>query len=551
MVSKRSARVQPLFLFLLFALLFSLQVLPRLTEDSPAGDETIDIVDGYYYWKGDVLTINLHPPLIKALQALPLWTMGLNFKSDVPFSRYDQRDWHFLFIMNKDRWQTIFAVSRLVTWLFGLGLGFLLFWIARRESTVFLATLLCLWAFEPSILAFSGLVSPDAPMTLLFLASVWCFRKTIEKPGPQFILAAGLLTAMAVTAKLSAVFLIPIFIGLEWMGWRDRQAQKRFQWPEFFKRWGLGLTAAVIWVFTLYLPGTLFVPGHPWPFHFLIADLRLMSVALAHPSYFQGQLGYTSHWLYYPAAFTLKSPLPFLVLLVFAIGLLLRKKIVIPAWQWVPPLVFFIAVMPVHDLGIRNLMPIYPFCFLMAARAGEWMWNRRPRGSRIFPILLAGLLGFQALSVGLHFPFQISYFNELVPQDRKIYWLGDSNLDIGQDTKRLAEEGRRRGWTHVKLAYFGIADPAWYGMDWQSWTQKDLAGPQPGWVYAINAEFIQLGPAFDPAAPSVLNSWILKVPPTGWVGDTWYYVEVPGEIKPDHSPVIVSAPFFAHYDAGH
>ncbi|HVM32172.1 MAG TPA: hypothetical protein VMU88_03495, partial [bacterium] len=187
---------------------------------------------------------------------------------------------------------------------------------------------------------------------------------------------------------------------------------------------------------------------------------------------------------------------------------------------------------------------VYPFCFLAAARAGEWMWHRRPKKSLVFPALLAGLLAFQALSVGLCFPSQISYFNELVPRDRKIYWLGDSNLDIGQDTQRLAREAKRRGWTHVKLAYMGIADPAWYGMDWQPWTQKDLKGPQAGWVYAINAEFIQMGPAYDSTAPAILNSWIHQAPPSGRVGDTWLYYEVPGTPGADASPQIHSAPYF-------
>src|ERR1700679_101255 len=102
MVPKRPARPQPLLLFLLFALLFSLQVLPRLNEDSPAGDEPIDIADGYYYWKGDVLSTAEHPPLSKALQALPLWALGARDHSDIPFSIYDQRDWHFFFILNQD-----------------------------------------------------------------------------------------------------------------------------------------------------------------------------------------------------------------------------------------------------------------------------------------------------------------------------------------------------------------------------------------------------------------------------------------------------------------
>src|SRR5438309_1339567 len=75
--------------FFLFAVLFGCQVFPRLTVDSPAGDETHDIVDGYFYWKGDVLTTAEHPPLAKALQGLPLWAMGLRSKWDMSRPVFD------------------------------------------------------------------------------------------------------------------------------------------------------------------------------------------------------------------------------------------------------------------------------------------------------------------------------------------------------------------------------------------------------------------------------------------------------------------------------
>jgi Dolichyl-phosphate-mannose-protein mannosyltransferase len=542
MVSKRRVSPQPLFLFLLFALLFSLQVLPRLSEDSPAADEPIDIADGFYYWKGDVISAAEHPPLAKALQALPLEFLNLKFKSDLHFSMYDQRDWHFLFVLNYDRWPLLFFLARGVSWLFGLGIGFLLYWMARKGSMVFLAIVLCLWSFEPSLLAFSGLAMADIPLTFIFLAAVWFFQKAAREGNPGGFLKTGLLAGMAVTTKFTAGLLVPVFGVLEIIG--ILKDKKNFKTGvAVLKRWAWMGAAACAWIFVIYLPGTFCVTEHHWPFYYFFEGLKSITYSAQYFGYFKGQLQEQSHWDYYPMVFAEKSPLSLSLLLATAVGLAWAKRIKIPIWQWIAPLVFFTALAPFHDIGIRMILPIYPFLFLIAARAGEWMWNRRPQGSRVFPILLVGLLGFQALSVGLSFPSQISYFNELVPQDRKIYWLGDSNLDIGQDTKRLAEEGRRRGWSHVKLAYFGNADPSWYGMDWKTWTQKDLAGPQPGWVYAINAAFIQLAPAYNPEAPAILNSWISKVPPTGQFGDTWYYFEVPGEIKPDHSPDILSVPF--------
>jgi hypothetical protein len=223
--------------------------------------------------------------------------------------------------------------------------------------------------------------------------------------------------------------------------------------------------------------------------------------------------------------------------------LALLGKIKLPAWQWVPPLVFFTAFLFNHDLGLRMILPIYPFCFLMAAQTSDWITSQT-KSNRVFLLLWAGLLFFQAMSVGFHYPAQVSYFNEMVPPERRLYWLGDSNLDFGQDTQRLAQAVQAHGWNYVKLAYFGTADPKLYGMNWSYWTQKDLQAPQPGWVYVINDEMIQLGPAFSHAAPDIIKSWILKVPPTGRIADTWYYFEFPGKIQPDSSPKILSAPVF-------
>lgn len=142
-------------------------------------------------------------------------------------------------------------------------------------------------------------------------------------------------------------------------------------------------------------------------------------------------------------------------------------------------------------------------------------------------------------------PHMISYFNDLVSWPCKIYFLGDSNLDMGQDLKRLAGTAQQRHWGRVKLAQFGGAiDPSVYGMRWDYWTQKDQARPQPGQVYAVNLLIIQLGPEFSPQWTPIAQSWVISTPPTGQVGDTWIYFEVPGKPIPDSSPAIPSVSVF-------
>lgn len=63
-------------------------------------------------------------------------------------------------------------------------------------------------------------------------------------------------------------------------------------------------------------------------------------------------------------------------------------------------------------------------------------------------------------------PHYLAYFNEIAGGPARGYHsLVDSSLDWGQDLKGLATWLGARGITHVKLSYFGSADPAYYGID--------------------------------------------------------------------------------------
>jgi hypothetical protein len=197
-------------------------------------------------------------------------------------------------------------------------------------------------------------------------------------------------------------------------------------------------------------------------------------------------------------------------------------------------------------MGIRYLLPSFPFLILMGAFLAEHLWNWRPSwGIHGGKLLVSGLLMFHCESALAQSPHFMSYFNELVPSERKVFFLGDSNLDMGQDVKRLAETAKQRGWGTVKLALFGGAvDPSVYGMKWNYWTKKDLAGPQPGQVYAVNMFLLQLGPIFVPSLKSIAESWVISTPPTGRVGDSWIFFEIPGKAAPDPSTPIPSVSVF-------
>jgi hypothetical protein len=134
-------------------------------------------------------------------------------------------------------------------------------------------------------------------------------------------------------------------------------------------------------------------------------------------------------------------------------------------------------------------------------------------------VMFAGLAIASGINIGIRhiltvasvYPHTLTYFNRAAggPQNG-LAFLADSNLDWGQHLKALKEWMDRTGVTRVNLAYFGQADPAYYGIectylpgsDWL--TPRVTARPQlPGFV-AISATILSgvyLAPEWPESSP--------------------------------------------------
>jgi hypothetical protein len=540
------------FLFyLFFVLLFSIQVVPRFWWDSLTNDEPSDITNGYYYLtRGDVVTPHNHPPLAGALNAIPL--LFMNLKTNSYSGDVIDRGHLFIFNWNLDQLESITVWSRSVSWVLGCVLGFLLFWMTRKDR-VLAAAVLFLWALNPTLGALSGLAKTDIAPALFFFLAVLLFRQSQDQDTPKFFTATGVAAAMAVTSKFYCLVLIPVFLALEFFEPDKSFALDKWRLKDFRplgRKWLWGAAGFFGWVFLLYLPATLLLPSHREPFAYFIGKFKedIVFSRNPFPVYFLGTSGLESHWYYLPAAFVLKEPLSFLLALILGLGLAFRKKIIIPPWQWLPPLFFSLAVLPTLNLGERYLLPTFPFLFMVAGGGAAWMWSKTGRKvSANWRLAVTALALWQSASVALNFPHAISYFNELVAPEKKMRFLADSNLDWGQDLKRLADTAKERKWHKVRLAYMGGVDPKVYGLDWEPWRKSDLSGPQPGMVYAVNASFFQLAPTAYPPTRMIAMSWINENPASGKIADSWYYFEIPGEPRPaEKDTPLVSAPFLQY-----
>jgi hypothetical protein len=182
-------------------------------------------------------------------------------------------------------------------------------------------------------------------------------------------------------------------------------------------------------------------------------------------AYLLGEISGEGFWLYFPIAFAVKTPLPTLLLLLASLIFLPDKGSVAVSrrFLFIPILVFFsFAVYSRMNIGLRHILPIYPFLFVWLGDSVSALWASRLAAKRCGVLLLGLWLVWSTLNA---FPHYLAFFNETVGAGDRYKILVDSNLDWGQDLKGL------KGWmddhkvAKIQLAYFGTADPAYYGID--------------------------------------------------------------------------------------
>jgi hypothetical protein len=112
------------------------------------------------------------------------------------------------------------------------------------------------------------------------------------------------------------------------------------------------------------------------------------------------------------------------------------------------------------NIGMRHILPIYPFLYLAVAvlltQAGVGRWARTAM------LLLAALEIAECAWIA---PNYLAFFNALSggPGNGPRY-LVDSNLDWGQDVKKLKKWLAAHGTDTARIWYFGNAAMDYYGI---------------------------------------------------------------------------------------
>jgi hypothetical protein len=261
------------------------------------------------------------------------------------------------------------------------------------------------------------------------------------------------------------------------------------------------------------------------PQGWLAGFLYTYATTLVRSTYLNGQIQNLGWWYFFPLAMLYKTPLATLAAAGGALGAALAGKLVLGRrnfrrLEWwgmacvliAPVLYGATAINANLNLGLRHILPVYPFIFIGIGVVCAIVIARWQRvGLLVCSLLFIGLMVESILS----WPSYLPFFNAAAGGERGgLHRLGDSNLDWGQDLKLLARWQEENPDTKLYLSYFGIADPESYGVKATHLPGGYIFAPytgnppqlpdQPG-VLAISAtnlqgiylDALQVRPAYD------------------------------------------------------
>lgn len=301
----------------------------------------------------------------------------------------------------------------------------------------------------------------------------------------------------------------------------------------------------------------------PFAQYLLGALMVFQRSSAGNTGYFLGMVSAAGWHYYFPVVFLIKEPIPSLIIIFLALFLAIKSFLIsgfknIKNKNWWDALIdwlnknYFIFTLLIFaifywttsiisplNIGYRHLMIAFPAILLLSTYQIKKWWGSNFSSQNILMSLLFSFENIKKLALKTLFlfilviwyiietlvisPHFIAYFNEFVGGPANGYkYVVDSNLDWGQDLKRLAKFVEKNGIEKIKVDYFGGGSPAYYLKDKYEpyWSAK--GEPEPGSWFAVSLSFLQTAqgkpvPGFE-RKPEDSYSWLKDKKPVARIG---------------------------------
>jgi 4-amino-4-deoxy-L-arabinose transferase-like glycosyltransferase len=502
--------------------IMGMQMFAVIWRKSITIDESVLIPSAYYHLAdGNFQLVNEHPAFPKLVAAVPLLFVQPNEYVRKPTEQFhDASDLEWVqqtrfWDDNLDRIDSLSFWPRLAMIVLTIALGVLIFHCTRSMFGPRAAVLaVTMFSLEPTLVGHGRVVHTDVPAAFGYLLFFWALYSYTNERTYRRAVFVGAAAALAILSKFSMLMtgfvLAGVFLFLFWQSAKRRTVLVQalivlvsiivvIDAAYFFQRQPLD-PADLAWI-----------SGH---FPDSRAGLSLLAQSLSYflPKDFvmgivfqfwhnreghsAGLLGMYSEkgwWYYFPVAFALKTTLPFLLLSVGAFGWatfeFVRHRDRRFFWLLLPIMIYMVFVLFSHiDIGVRYLLPMFPFLIILGAYLLDTLWRKRSRLGGLVVVLALVWMGVEAIRA---FPNHISYMNQLASRAPHWWYLSDSNVEWGDDLRDLARYLHERGETRVLDATLGgFAILHFYGIERVDALEKQHAGENEPKYLAIGASYM-------------------------------------------------------------
>jgi len=300
-------------------------------------------------------------------------------------------------------------------------------------------------------------------------------------------------------------------------------------------------------------------------------------------TYFLGEISRTAWPHYFPFVFLIKVPLPLLLLMLISLiyvlsqsrikkmfkyqvfkrlRLFLKKYFTEFALLTFFAIYWYISITSNLNIGIRHVLPVFPIIYiLISGQIEKWLndysgpflekiklnskkefknvkmitWSHFITYAKYTIIII--LFAWYAFGTINIYPNFLSFFNESIGGPSQGYkYVNDSNLDWGQDLKRLATFVDDNDIDKIYVDYFG-GDSLEYrlGDKYQSWwgdrDPKEL--PLDSWL-AVSATFLQGGrgvPNPEYKEKTGYYNWLTQYEPVTVIGNSIFIYHIKSKVN--------------------
>ncbi|MBI4836810.1 MAG: glycosyltransferase family 39 protein [Candidatus Portnoybacteria bacterium] len=203
------------------------------------------------------------------------------------------------------------------------------------------------------------------------------------------------------------------------------------------------------------------------------------------------------------------------------------------------------------NIGVRHILPTFPFIYpLVSNQITKWLSIEGPIkklsffgainfiastliGTTIKYLAVGILLFWQVISIINIYPYYLTYFNELVGGPANGYrYATDSNLDWGQDFKRLTNWVNEKNIKEIYVDYFGGTTGEYYldGKLKPWWGDRNPKELPPNSYLAVSATLLQQGrgaPAPNYTSPTGYYDWLNLFEPITVIGNSIFVYHIP------------------------